>query len=206
MSSPRKRCPCPLSSFRVIRRLFSSACVASGCMRVPWARFACPGSAAAGLSCSELAESFVDGCAGELRRTIELQRDLLFANAGAAAAVGRAAPPWQLAIGTLIAAFLIYHHGRGMAWMALSLSLILFQFTCAMWQLTLALALTRNRNRNRNRNPDPDPSPNPHPNPNPNPDPDPNPSPSPSPEQVRRVADAHDRPRRRDVHLLQGWA
>ena len=65
-------------------------------------------------------------------RTIELQRDLLLANAGAAAAVGRAAPPWQLALGTLIAGFLIYHHGRAMAWMALSLSLILFQFTCAV--------------------------------------------------------------------------
>ena len=67
-------------------------------------------------------------------RTIELQRDLLLANAGAAAAVGRAAPPWQLALGTMIAAFIssIYHlHGRAMVWMALSLSLILFQFTCA---------------------------------------------------------------------------
>eukprot|EP00964_Phaeocystis_antarctica_P114433 scaffold78388_cov63-Phaeocystis_antarctica.AAC.1 len=102
---------------------------------MPWANCACPGSAAAGLSCSELAESFVDGCTGELVRTIELQRDLLLANAGAAAAVGRAAPPWQLAIATLIAAFLIYQHGRGMAWMALSLSLVLFQFTYAVWQM-----------------------------------------------------------------------
>ena len=101
-------------------------------MRMPWARCACPDSAAAGLSCSELAESFVDGCSSSMVRTIELQRDLLLANAGAAAAVGRAAPPWQLALGTLIAAFLIYHHGRAMAWMALSLSLILFQFTCAV--------------------------------------------------------------------------
>ena len=106
-------------------------------MRMPWANCACPGSAAAGLSCSELAESFVDGCTGELVRTIELQRDLLLANAGAAAAVGRAAPPWQLAIGALIAAFLIYHHGRGMAWMALSLSLVLFQFTYAVWQMCM---------------------------------------------------------------------
>ena len=103
-------------------------------MRMPWADCARP---AAGLSCSELAESFVDGCTGELVRTIELQRDLLLANAGAAAAVGRAAPPWQLAIGTLIAAFLIYHHGRGMAWMALSLSLVLFQFTYAVWQMCM---------------------------------------------------------------------
>ena len=67
----------------------------------------------------------VDGCSSSMVRTIELQRDLLLANAGAAAAVGRAAPPWQLALGTLIAGFLIYHHGRAMAWMALSLSLIL---------------------------------------------------------------------------------
>ena len=48
-------------------------------------------------------------------RTIELQRALMLAHAGAAAAVGRAAPPWQLALGTLIAAFLMYHHGRAMA-------------------------------------------------------------------------------------------
>lgn len=128
-------------------------------MRMPWARCACPGSAATGLSCSELAESFVDGCTGELVRTIELQRDLLLANAGAAAAVGRAAPPWQLAIAAFLTAFLIYHHGRGMAWMALSLSLILFQFTYAVSQLTLTLTL--HRNRNRNRNPDPNPKPNP---------------------------------------------
>ena len=91
-------------------------------------------------------------------RTIELQRDLLLANAGAAAAVGRAAPPWQLALGTLIAGFLIYHHGRAMAWMALSLSLILFQFTCAAWHR--------------------DPNPNPwHRDPNPNPKPQPEPEP-----------------------------
>jgi len=54
-------------------------------------------------------------------RTIELQRDLMLAHAGAAAAVGRAAPPWQLALGRMTAAFLIYqyhlhtHHGRAMA-------------------------------------------------------------------------------------------
>ena len=83
-------------------------------------------------------------------RTIELQRDLLLANAGAAAAVGRAAPPWQLALGTLIAAFLIYHHGRAMAWMALSLSLILFQFTCAV---------ATDPNPNPNPKPEPEPEP-----------------------------------------------
>ena len=100
-------------------------------------RSALAGNTAAGISCSELAESFVHGCAGEFVHTIELQRARLLANADAAAAVGRAAPPWQLAVVTVLAAFLMYQHGRGMAWIALSLSLVLFQFTYAVWQMCM---------------------------------------------------------------------
>ena len=53
-------------------------------------------------------------------RTIELQRDLMLAHAPARPPQSAAPlPPWQLALGTMIAAFLILHlpppRGRAMA-------------------------------------------------------------------------------------------
>ena len=92
-------------------------------------------SAVGCLSCKELAESFVAGCAGNLMSTMELQRARLLANAEGAAAAGREAQPWQIAMVTLVLASILYNHGRWFFWVVLSMTLLVCQGLYVAWQM-----------------------------------------------------------------------